>query len=294
MPRLHVVDGTYELFRAHFSKRPGHTSPGGVDLKATVGLAASMLALLHDEQEAVTHFAVAFDNPIRSFRNDLFAGYKTDEGVPPELLAQFDAAEDAIRAIGGVVWSMGKWETDDALATAAHRFARDVEQVRIIASDKDLMQCVRGTDVVLVDRQRERVFDEAAVRTHKGLNPRSIPDLLGLVGDDADGIPGLPGFGEKGAAALLTAFGSIEEVPLDPTKWPKTIRGAARLCETLQKRKADALLYKRLATLVLDVPLTESLKDLSYTGVPKEAFHAWCDAAGITTLKTRPTRWRST
>lgn len=292
MARLHVVDGTYELFRAHFSKRPGHTSPGGVDLKATVGLASSMLALLHDEQEAVTHFAVAFDNPIRSFRNALFDGYKTDEGVPPELLAQFDAAEEAMRAIGAVVWSMGEWETDDALATAAHRFAREVEQVRIIASDKDLMQCVRGTDVVLVDRQRQRVFDEAAVKTHKGVPPRSIPDLLALVGDDADGIPGLQGFGEKGAAALLSAFGSIEAVPLDPAKWPRTVRGAPRLCATLEKRMTEALLYKRLATLVTDVPLAESLKDLSWGGVPRARWEEWCEATGVTTMKSRPTRWQ--
>ncbi|HVO30254.1 MAG TPA: flap endonuclease, partial [bacterium] len=191
--RLHVVDGTWELFRAHYSKRPSHTTPKGKAFKAVAGLASSMLGLLHDEDEAVTHIAVAFDNPIRSFRNDLFDGYKTEEGVDPELLAQFDDAEDAVRALGMVVWRMGRWECDDALATAAHRFARDVRQVRICSPDKDLGQCLRGTRVVQVNRLAKTVTDEAAFRAAKGIAPASVPDLLALVGDDADGIPGLPG-----------------------------------------------------------------------------------------------------
>ncbi|MBX5484956.1 MAG: flap endonuclease, partial [Myxococcaceae bacterium] len=249
MTRLHLVDGTLELFRAHFSKRPPHRGPDGRDLKATVGLASSILGLLHDEREAVTHIAVAFDNPIRSFRNDLFDGYKTDEGVPPELGAQFDEAEDAIRALGVVVWSMKEYETDDALATAAARWADRVDQVRILSSDKDLMQCVRGTKVVLVDRQREKEVDEAGVRAKWGVGPESIPDLLGLIGDDADGIPGLPGFGQKSAAALLAGFEHLERIDDDVTKWPKSIRGAERLCATLKARREDAALFKKLATL---------------------------------------------
>ena len=162
--RLHLVDGTYELFRAHFSPRPGQTSPDGQDVKATVGVTSSLLALLHDPKEAVTHLAVAFDNPIRSFRNALFAGYKTEEGVPPELLAQFDLVEEAVRSIGVTVWSMKDHEADDALATAAARWAEDVEQVRLLTPDKDLGQCVRGQKVVQVDRRQEKEFDEEGVR----------------------------------------------------------------------------------------------------------------------------------
>ena len=204
--RVHLVDGTFELFRAHFTKRPGHVAPGGWEAKATVGLAMSMLGLLHDPAEAVTHVAVAFDNPIRSFRNDLWRGYKTDEGVPPELLAQFDAAEEAVRAIGVTVWSMREYEADDALATGAARFRDEVEQVRILTPDKDLGQCISGRRVVQVDRMRKREVDEEALVARRGIRPESVPDFLALVGDDADGFPGLPGFGEKTAAALLARF----------------------------------------------------------------------------------------
>lgn len=291
MRRLHVIDGTYELFRAHFSKRPGHTSPDGQDVKATVGLASSILALLHDEQEAVTHVAIAFDNPIRSFRNDLYDGYKTEEGVPPELLAQFDLAEEAMDALGVVVWSMKEFETDDALAAAAHRFADEVDQVRIVASDKDMLQCVKDERVVLVDRVRERIMDEAFVRRERGIPPAAIPDLLALIGDSADGIPGLAGFGDKGAAALLAAFGRIEDIPLEEAKWPKTLRGAARLCATFRAEREDALLYKKLTTLRTDAPITKKLSALEYGGVPREKWTAFCDRLGVTTLKTRPTRW---
>src|SRR5690242_11008591 len=197
--RVHLVDGTFELFRAHFSKRPGHVAPAGWDAKATVGLAISLLGLLHDASEAVTHVAVAFDNPIRSFRNALWPGYKTEEGVDPALLAQFDAAEAATRALGVTVWSMREHEADDALATAALRFRDGVEQVRIMTPDKDLGQCIVGRRVVLVDRIRNKDVDEEALLARRGIRPESVPDFLALVGDDADGIPGLPGFGEKTA-----------------------------------------------------------------------------------------------
>src|SRR5439155_8393796 len=218
--RLHLVDGTYELFRAYYSKRPPHVAPDGSDKKATVALASAMLALLHDAGEAVTHVAVAFDNPIRSFRNDLFDGYKTDEGVPPELLAQFDSAEEAMDALGMAVWSMRDFEADDALATGAARFAADVEQVRILTPDKDLGQCLRGTRVVQVDWRAKAVVDEEALLRRRGVRPASIPDLLALTGDDADGIPGLPGFGEKSASALLAKFIHLEQIPDDPGTWP--------------------------------------------------------------------------
>src|SRR5512137_644608 len=203
--RLHLVDGTFELFRAHFSRRPERHAPAGWDAKATVGLAGSLLALLRDPAEAPSHVAIAFDNPIRSFRNDLFPGYKTEEGVPPELLAQFDEAEEAARALGLVTWSMSEFEADDALATAAARFRDQVDQVRILSPDKDLGQCLSGSRVVQVDRVRGRVVDEAALRARRGIAPESVPDFLALVGDDADGIPGLAGFGEKTAGALLAS-----------------------------------------------------------------------------------------
>jgi 5'-3' exonuclease len=290
--RLHLIDGTYELFRAHFSPRPGQTAPDGRDVKATVGLMSSLLALMHDPKEAVTHVAVAFDNPIRSFRNALFAGYKTDEGVPPELLAQFDLAEEAVRALGITVWSMKDHEADDALATAAARWAGQVDQVRILTPDKDLGQCVRGKKVVQVDRRQEKEFDEDGVRAKLGVPPASVPDLLALMGDDADGIPGLPGFGEKGASALLSAYGHLENIPADPSTWTVRPRGADKLAATLRQHREDALLYRKLATLVTDAPLKESLAELAWAGVPRAPFESLCDKLGVTTLKSRPKRWR--
>lgn len=287
--RVHLVDGTFELFRAHFSPRPGKVVRG-VDVKATAGLLASMLALLEDSAEAVTHLAVAFDNPIRSFRNDLFAGYKSDEGVPASLRAQFDLAEQAVRAVGITAWSMDAWEADDALATAATRFAADDVQVRILTPDKDLGQVLDGERVVQIDRMRKKVIDEAAMTARRGIAPASIPDWLGLVGDTADGIPGLPGFGEKSSATLLAHYGTIEAIPDDDRAWAVKVTGAPRLAATLAKGREDALLYKKLATLVRDVPLAESLDDLKYEGAPRAAYAALCEQLELT---PRWTRFRS-
>jgi 5'-3' exonuclease len=288
--RLHLVDGTYELFRAHFSRRPGHVHDGR-DLKATVGLAGAMLALLHDERESVSHVAIAFDNPIRSIRNDWYDGYKTDEGVLPALLEQFDAAEDAARALGMVVWSMDRYEADDALATGAARWRDEVEQVRILTPDKDLGQSLVGTRVVMVDRLRDAVIDEAEYMRRRGVSPASVPDWLALVGDNADGIPGIDGFGEKTAAALLRAFGHIERIPRDPKAWPASIRQGEVLAATLARDLELALLYRKLATLISDVPLAERLEDLAWGGVPPATFEAWCDRVGARTLRDRPKRW---
>lgn len=288
--RLHLIDGTYELFRAHFSKRPDHVVDGK-SVKATAGLLSSMLFLLHEEAEAVTHVGIAFDHPIRSFRNDLFDGYKTDEGVPEELLAQFSLAEDAARALGLMTWVMDRWEADDAIATAAARFARDVEQVRILSPDKDLGQCLRGQKVVQVKRVQEKLVDEPTLRAELGIAPQSVPDYLALIGDDADGIPGLPGFGAKGASALLAAYGTVEAIPDDASEWKARPRGAESLAATLRAHRADALLYKKLATLVTDVPLKESLEDLRWRGVPRAKFEAFCDRLKLTTVRARPKRW---
>jgi 5'-3' exonuclease len=294
--RVHLVDGTYELFRAHFAPhRASHRAAAGWEAKATVGLVISLLALLHDEAEAVTHVAVAFDNPIRSFRNDLFAAYKSDDGVPPELRAQFDAAEDAVRALGVTVWSMRDHEADDALATAARRFRGEVEQVRLLTPDKDLGQCLAGRQVVMVDRMRRKEIDEAALRARRGIVPASVPDWLALVGDDADGIPGLPGFGERTAARLLAVHGHLEAIPARSSEWPRTIRGAFQLSATLEESREAVLLYRRLATLVTDVPLPGSLDDLRWRGVPRPRFERWCaevDARPlVATLDGRSTRW---
>jgi 5'-3' exonuclease len=293
--RLHLVDGTFELFRAHFSRRPGHVAPDGREVKVTVGVVISLLALLHDAAEAVTHVAVAFDNPIRSFRNDLHPAYKSDEGVPAELRAQFDLVEEAVRALGVTVWSMREHEADDALATGAARFAGEVEQVRLVTPDKDLGQCLDGARVVMVDRVRQRVIDAEALRARRGIAPPSVPDWLALVGDAADGLPGLDGFGERTAAALLGRHVHLEDIPLDPAAWPSVIRNPRQLAHTLQTSREEVLLYRRLATLVRDVPLPESLDDLRWRGLERARFEGLCDALGtrtfLATLAARGARW---
>ena len=293
--RLHLVDGTFELFRAHFSKRPGHLAPDGREVKATLGIASSLVALLHDPSERVTHVAVAFDNPIRSFRNELFEGYKGDEGVPAELRAQFDLAEEAVRALGVVVWSMREYEADDALATAALRFRDAVEQVRILTPDKDLGQCLVGARVVQVDRIRGKVIDEAALLERRGIRPESVPDFLALVGDDADGIPGIPGFGEKTAAALLARHVHLEAIPTDAARWPPSIRGPAALAAALATRWQDALRYRQLATLLTDVPLAEPLEALRWRGLPEAPLAALCGELGaerlLEAVRGRSPRW---
>lgn len=284
--RLHLVDGTYELFRAHYSHRPEHVH-GGRDLKATVGLAESLLALLADVEEGVTHLAVAFDNPIRSVRNDWYEGYKSDDGVPAPILAQFDAAEVAARALGVVVWSMDRYEADDALATAAKRWRDQVDQVRIMTPDKDLGQCLATERVVLVDRMRRRVIDEKQLFDRRGIRPGHVPDWLALVGDAADGIPGIEGFGEKSAAALLRAFDRLEGIPRDPHAWPAEVRQRDKLAKNLAEGMKDALLYRKLATLFDDVPLRESLDDLRWRGPPRDALQAWSAEVGASAIGER-------
>jgi len=251
-----------------------------------------MLALLHDSEEAVTHIAIAFDNPIRSFRNELYPPYKSDEGVPPELRAQFDAAEDAVRAIGLAVWSMREYEADDGLATGALRFRDEVGQVRIMTPDKDLGQCLLGDRVVQVDRRQKKVTNEATFRAERGFGPRSMPDFLALTGDSADGFPGLPGFGKKSASLLLGVYEHLEAIPADPRQWKVKPRGAIQLGATLVEHREEALLYRKLATLVETVPLADSLEDLEFRGVPQARFETWCDELGVPRLKSVPKRWQ--
>jgi 5'-3' exonuclease len=261
--KVHLVDGTYELFRAHFGAPPAQDEAGR-PIGAVRGLVASLRSLLRERD--VTHVAVAFDHVIESFRNRMFAGYKTGEGIEPDLLVQFQPAEDAVAALGLVVWSMVEFEADDALATAALRFRDDpaVEQVVICSPDKDLAQCVVGSRVVCRDRRRRVDRDEAGVVERFGVKPASIPDWLALVGDGADGIPGIPGWGEKSAAAVLACYGRIDAIPDDPRRWSVPLRGRERLAGELSSRRAEAALYRELATLRTDVPLVEDLARLAW------------------------------
>ncbi len=271
--RVHLLDGTYELFRMYFGA-PSATDPSGREVGAVRALLRSFVALLAEDD--VTHVGVAFDHVIESFRNDLFAGYKTGEGLDPALYGQFELAERACRALGLVVWPMVDFEADDALATAAARWRDDprVERIVIGSPDKDLCQCVRGDRVVLWDRLRKKTLDESAVIDKHGVPPSAIPDLLALVGDSADGIPGVPRWGAKSAAAVLRRYGSLEAIPLDAKAWDVKVRGAAVLAENLAAAGEAARLYKVLATLREDAPLAEDLDALEWRGADREGLAA--------------------
>ena len=283
---VHLVDGTYELFRAFYAV-PSAKNEAGLEVGAVRGLARSMLALLREP--GASHVAVAFDHVIESFRNQLFHGYKTGEGIDPDLWGQFELAERVCAALGIVVWPMIEFEADDALATAALRFAQDpeVEQVLIASPDKDLAQCVVGTRVVCLDRMRKKLLDEAGVNAKFGVTPAQIPDYLALVGDTADGIPGVPRWGAKSAAAVLSEYGTIDAIPDSAASWRVSVRGAAALADSLAGRRADALLYKRLATLRTDVPLTEDLPALRYRGAARGPLEALAAELSDSTLLER-------
>jgi 5'-3' exonuclease len=289
--KLHLVDGTFELFRAHYGAPPA-SGRDGQPVGAVRGLLRSLLALLRED--GVTHVGVAFDHVIESFRNRLFDGYKTGEGVEPELLAQFEPAERACAALGVVVWPTVEFEADDALATAAARWADapGVEQVVLCSPDKDLAQCVRGARVVTLDRVRRTLRDEAGVAAKFGVPPASIPDWLALVGDDADGIPGVRGFGAKTAAALLARYGRIDAIPDDEAAWDVKVRGAKALAANLRSARDDARLYRTLATLRTDVPLAESLDDLEWRGARRAELAAVCAELADDSLEARIDRWR--
>jgi 5'-3' exonuclease len=291
--QLHLVDATYELFRAHYSPRPGAVDRDGRDVGAVVGLLYTLMSLLRDE--GATHVGCATDHVIRSFRNDLYPGYKTEAGVPAELLAQFPLAERAMAALGLVVWPMVEFEADDALATAAARWAdaRGVERVWICTPDKDLAQCVRGDRVVMRDRRRERTVDEAGVVARWGVKPASIPDYLALVGDAADGFPGLPGWGARSAAAVLGRFEHLEGIPESVGEWHVDVRSAATLNATLRGQWANALLFRDLATLRTDTPLPQHDPDeLLWRGARRADFAALCDELGQPRLAERPHLWQ--
>ena len=272
---VHLVDGTYELFRNYYSPRGGHTNAAGEEVGAVRGVLRGTVAMLDD---GATHVGVATDHVIESFRNDLWPGYKDGSGIDPLLLAQFPWLEDALAALGVTVWAMVEVEADDALGAAAAVAAADdrVEKVVIATPDKDLAQCVVGDRVVQYDRRAQQFRDADAVLEKYGVPPASIPDWLALVGDSADGFPGLPGWGAKTAAAVLRRYGRVEDIPHAPGQWDVAgVRGAAKLAATLHDQFADALLFKRLATLELDVAVG-AVDDWRWRG-PTAELASWCE-----------------
>lgn len=291
--KIHLVDGTYELFRNHFGAPP-KKAPDGREVGATLGLLRSLLMLL--TSPGVTHVGVAFDHVIESFRNDLYTGYKTSEGVDPNLLAQFPLAEEAVSALGVVVWPMVEFEADDALGTAAKRFSKSksVEQILICSPDKDLSQLVAGNRIVCWDRRKDIIIDEEGVVQKFGVLPESMPDWLALVGDSADGYPGIPGWGAKSAAVVLAHYKHMESIPDDPGKWKVDSISpgrAASLAQSLSQRREEARLYKELAKVRTDVPIQEKLSELEWKGAYKRLME-FCHRLGDEKIPLRIPRWR--
>ena len=288
--KIHLVDGTYELFRAHFGAPPKKAA-NGMEVGATLGLLRSMLLLLSDPD--VTHVAVAFDHVIESFRNKMYKGYKSSAGVDPVILNQFPLAERAVSALGLVTWPMVKYEADDAIATAAAKFkkSKQVEQVVICSVDKDLTQMVDGDRTVCWDRRREIILNEKGVVEKFGVGPKSIPDFLALVGDSADGYPGIQGWGEKSTATVLANYRHIEAIPSDPAKLGLGLGRATTLLENLKNNYEDALLFRELSTLRTDVPLKETLADLKWQGATQRLKKV-CKELGSESILDRIKIWR--
>ena len=270
---VHLIDGTYELFRHYFAV-PAAADLNGQEVGAVRGVLGTVLSMI---EGGATHIGVATDHVVESFRNDLYPGYKTSEGVPEELLSQFPILEEALQAMGVVVWPMVYFEADDALASAAAKAAGDerVRQVLICTPDKDLGQCVVGTRVVQLDRRQNILRDEAGVVAKFGVRPESIPDYLAVVGDSADGFPGVRGWGAKAAAAVLSQYEHLEKVPKDWTEWDPSIKKARALSDSLFGAWQEALLFRTLATLRLDAPVFETVEELRWKG-PRENFDECC------------------
>ena len=287
---VYLVDGTYELFRAYYAL-PALRSPDGRAVGAVHGLVQSLLRLLRERE--VTHIGCAFDSVITSFRNQLFPGYKTGEGTPPDLLAQFGLAERAAAALGVRVWPMVEFEADDAIAAAAAQLGEiaAVDRIVICSPDKDLAQLVAGARVVCWDRRRGEFLDEAGVAAKYGVAPRSIPDLLALTGDAADGIPGLPRWGAKTAAAVLSRYGRLEDIPAAGDWDGVAVRGAAGLREILAQGYDQALLYRELATLRRDAPVAAAPDALRWEGVRRAEYEGLCAELGLGRLTGLPHWW---
>ena len=292
--QIHLVDATYELFRAHYAPRPPVRGRDGVVLSGVSGLCDQLLYLLREE--GATHVGCATDHVIESFRNDLFPGYKSSVGMEPALIAQFPIAEEAIEALGVVLWPETEFEADDAIGAAAARFAADpdVERILICTPDKDMAQCVVDDRVVLRDRRRQITYDRAGVLEKWGVEPASIPDWLALVGDSSDGYPGLPGWGAKSAAAILRRYGSIDAIPARASEWDvRGVSGAVRLAAVLTAQMDDALLYRTLARLRLDTPIPQQhAAELEWRGAPRAPWESFCDRWGLDRLRARPHRWQ--
>jgi 5'-3' exonuclease len=284
--RVHLLDGTYELFR-HFFAVPSHRDPDGTEVGAARGVLGTVLTMLED---GATHLGVATDHVIESFRNELWPGYKTGAGVDADLLAQFPLLEEALEALGIRVWAMVEQEADDALAAAAEHAAADgrVEQVLICTPDKDLAQCVAEARVVQLDRRNRRLFDEAGVREKFGVGPASIPDWLALVGDSADGFPGLPGWGAKSASVVLARYEHLERIPEEASHWGLAVRGGAKLATTLVAQRELAMLFRHLATLRTDAPVG-AVDDWRWQG-PAPAFEEWAERLGAPGMVKRARR----
>jgi 5'-3' exonuclease len=291
--QVHLLDATYELFRAHYAPRPAVRGRDGMVLSGVSGLCDQILYLLREE--GATHVGCATDRVIESFRNDLYPGYKSSAGMDPELLAQFPIAEAAIEALGAVLWPMVELEADDAIGTAAVRFAADpaVERIVICTPDKDMAQLVVDDRIVLRDRRRGITYDRDGVLEKWGVEPASIPDWLALVGDSSDGFPGLPGWGAKSAAAVLRRYGSIDAIPSKASDWDAVgVSGAVRLAAVLVEQQDAAMLYRTLARLRLDAPLPQSsAAELEWRGAPRAAWEEFCDRWGLDRLRARPHRW---
>jgi 5'-3' exonuclease len=283
---VHLIDGTYELFR-HFFAVPPASDLHGKEVGAVRGVLHSVLSMI---ERGASHIGVATDHVVESFRNDLYPGYKTSEGVPPELLSQFPVLEEALEAMGVVVWPMVYFEADDALAAAAAKSAQDerVGQVIICTPDKDLSQCVVGTRIVQLDRRRDSIRDEAGVVEKFGVKPHSITDYLAVVGDSADGFPGVTGWGPKTASSILSRYIHLEDIPKDFREWPASLRGAERLATSLFSSWSDALLFRTLATLRLDVPMFDSVDELRWNG-PHPSFEEVCRQMKSPDLLSRAT-----
>lgn len=281
--KVHLIDGTYELFRAYYGA-PLRQNPEGLEVGATLAFSRTLMMMLR--QKDSSHLACAFDHTVESFRNDLFAGYKTGEGIEPDLLGQFSLVERAASALGIVVWPMVEFEADDALATGAFRFGNEpeVDQVVVCSPDKDLAQCVQGSRVVCLDRRRERILDEKGVFEKFGVPPDSIPDWLALVGDSADGIPGVPRWGAKSSSRLLERYRHLEEIPIEASAWEMKVRGALSLAESLNAHREEVILYRTLATLRTDVPLKENLDDLKWEGVRDDKMEVLAQELGAPRL----------
>ena len=289
--KLYLVDGTYELFRAHYGAPPRH-APDGRPIGAVAGLLQSLAMLLREEKP--DFIACAFDHVIESFRNDLFEGYKTGEGAPEDLLAQFDLAERAAEALGIAVWPMTEFEADDAIASAVARWKSDprLESILICSVDKDLMNLVEGARVVVWDRRRGITYAEEDVIERFGVPPASIPDYLALVGDSADGIPGVPRWGAKSTATVLSEYGSMEAIPDSYDDWSVKVRGGAGLAHNLADSREAVGLYKTLATLRTDAPIADRLDDIRWEGARREDYQALCDELGLERMREANIAWK--